>query len=89
MLTASNVILAPGNINRIDDLNMRLRNLQQNVAEKENELASMGGGGGSVPSVLAVIPPCGKSSVDPPWERALTAAKVPYYVKYVFYINCW
>jgi hypothetical protein len=80
MLTASSVVLSAGNVSRIDDLNMRLRNLQQKAAETENELASMGGGG-SVPSVLAVIPPSGKSSVDPPWERALTAAKVPYYVK--------
>jgi len=80
LLTASNVVLSSANISRIDDLNLRLRNLQQNVEEKEHELATMGGSS-SVPSVIAVIPPSSKSSVDPPWERAVTAAKVPYYVK--------
>lgn len=82
LLTASNVVLSSANISRIDDLNLRLRNLQQNVEEKEHELAATIGHSGSVPSVIAVIPPSGKSSVDPPWERAVTAAKVPYYVNH-------
>lgn len=80
MLTASNVVLSSANISRIDDLNLRLRNLQQNAEEKENELANMNTVG-SVPSVIAVIPPTGTSSVSPPWERAVTSTKVPYYVK--------
>lgn len=79
MLTASSVVLSSTNIGRIDDLNHRVRNLQQNAEEKESELASMGSGG-HVPSVIAVIPP-GMSSVSPPWERSVTGTKVPYYVK--------
>ncbi|XP_035715809.1 dystrophin isoform X4 [Folsomia candida] len=78
-LTASHVV---------HDLNLRLRNLQQNADEKENELAKTGSSG-TVPSVIAVIPPSGKSSVDPPWERAVTAAKVPYYVNHQTETTQW
>jgi len=74
-------MLSGTNVSRLDDLNVRLKNLQQNVEERELELATMAGGGSSVASVIAVIPPSSKASVDPPWERALTPAKVPYYIK--------
>lgn len=80
MLAAANVLLSTANVCRVDDLNLRLKNLQQSAEEKEHELANMGQ---SFSSVIALIPPSNNASVDPPWERALTTAKVPYYIKYV------
>jgi len=80
MLASSNVLLSPANVSRVDDLNLRLKNLQQSVEEKERELAASSGGQ-SLPSVIALLNPSSNASVEPPWERALTTAKVPYYIK--------
>jgi len=73
-------MLSNSNVLRLDDLNQRLRNLQLNVEERENELSSIGGAP-PVASVIAVIPPSSNASVSPPWERSLTPAKVPYFIK--------
>ncbi|ODM96852.1 Dystrophin, isoform D [Orchesella cincta] len=89
MLASSNVLLSPANVSRVDDLNLRLKNLQQSVEEKERELAASAGGGQSLPSVIALIPPSSNASVEPPWERALTTAKVPYYINHQTQTTQW
>ncbi|CAL8109930.1 unnamed protein product [Orchesella dallaii] len=89
LLASTNVLLSPANVSRVDDLNLRLKNLQQSVEEKERELAATGGGGQSLPSVIALIPPSSTASVEPPWERALTTAKVPYYINHQTQTTQW
>lgn len=49
--------------------------------ERARQLAGVArdGGAGAAQGFLA-------GSVEPPWERAVTPANVPYYIKWVFYV---
>lgn len=57
-------------------LNLRWKVLQVAVDERYKLLSGLGKDG-STPGSQAFL----ASSVEPPWERALTPAKVPYYIK--------
>lgn len=61
----------------------RWKVLQLAVDERYKQLSGANGYGkdGSTPGSQAFL----ASSVEPPWERAITPAKVPYYIKSVYY----
>ncbi|KAL0868161.1 hypothetical protein ABMA27_007712 [Loxostege sticticalis] len=69
---------------RLDDLNTRVGALCSGGEERARQLAGVArdGGAGAAQGFLA-------GSVDPPWERAVTPANVPYYINHELETTHW
>ncbi|XP_063832766.1 dystrophin-like [Ostrinia nubilalis] len=71
-------------LGRLDDLNTRVGALCAGGEERARQLAGVArdGGAGAAQGFLA-------GSVDPPWERAVTPANVPYYINHELETTHW
>ncbi|RVE55234.1 hypothetical protein evm_000132 [Chilo suppressalis] len=69
---------------RLDDLNTRVAALCAGGEERARQLAGVArdGGAGAAQGFLA-------GSVEPPWERAVTPANVPYYINHELETTHW
>ncbi|KAG6451368.1 hypothetical protein O3G_MSEX007089 [Manduca sexta] len=69
---------------KLDDLNTRVCALCAGGEERARQLAGVArdGGAGAAQGFLA-------GSVDPPWERAVTPANVPYYINHELETTHW
>ncbi|KAJ0172021.1 hypothetical protein K1T71_011994 [Dendrolimus kikuchii] len=69
---------------RLDDLNTRVGALCAGGEERARQLAGVArdGGAGAAQGFLA-------GSVEPPWERAVTPANVPYYINHELETTHW
>ncbi|XP_026738868.1 dystrophin-like isoform X2 [Trichoplusia ni] len=69
---------------RLDDLNTRVSGLVSGGEERVRQLAGVArdGGAGAAQGFLA-------GSVEPPWERAVTPANVPYYINHELETTHW
>ncbi|XP_028042017.1 dystrophin-like [Bombyx mandarina] len=69
---------------KLDDLNTRVGALCAGGEERARQLAGVArdGGAGAAQGFLA-------GSVDPPWERAVTPANVPYYINHELETTHW
>ncbi|XP_023248432.1 dystrophin, isoforms A/C/F/G/H [Copidosoma floridanum] len=81
---SSNVIVSHALLAKLDDLNARWKALQVAVDERYKQLSGLGKNG-STPGSQAFL----ASSVEAPWERALTPAKVPYYINHQLETTHW
>ncbi|XP_076668295.1 dystrophin, isoforms A/C/F/G/H isoform X2 [Andrena cerasifolii] len=77
VFASSSVIVSHALLAKLEDLNTRWKVLQVAVDERYKLLSGFGKDG-STPGSQAFL----ASSVEPPWERALTPAKVPYYINH-------
>ncbi|CAB3368934.1 Hypothetical predicted protein [Cloeon dipterum] len=89
-LAANGVQLSQVSVVRLEDLNTRWRALQRASDDRIRMLAAAARDGApasasAAPSSLAYL----ASSVDPPWERAVTPAKVPYYINHQTETTHW
>ncbi|KAM7360345.1 dystrophin isoform 6-T8 [Cochliomyia hominivorax] len=86
----ANQVLVPANcLSKLEDLNTRMKLLQIAMDERQKVLLNAGGNQSlengeegrctSNSGTIGPIPNLGQS-VKPPWERATTAANVPYYI---------
>ncbi|XP_065355050.1 dystrophin, isoforms A/C/F/G/H isoform X6 [Calliphora vicina] len=86
----ANQVLVPANcLSKLEDLNTRMKLLQIAMDERQKVLLNAGGNQSlengedgrctSNSGPIGPIPNLGQS-VTPPWERATTAANVPYYI---------
>ncbi|XP_031782476.1 dystrophin isoform X13 [Nasonia vitripennis] len=80
----SSVIVSHALLAKLEDLNSRWKVLQVAVDERYKQLSGFGKDG-STPGSQAFL----ASSVEPPWERALTPAKVPYYINHQLETTHW
>ncbi|XP_026331601.1 dystrophin, isoforms A/C/F/G/H [Hyposmocoma kahamanoa] len=69
---------------KLDDLNARVAALYAGGEERARQLAGVArdGGAGAAQGFLA-------GSVEPPWERAVTPANVPYYINHELETTHW
>ncbi|XP_066986137.1 dystrophin-like isoform X4 [Macrobrachium rosenbergii] len=74
--SAHNVPLTPANSAKLHDLNNRWKNLETAVNDRWRQVASRSR------EVTPLTPAQLASSVSPPWERATTSNKVPYYINH-------
>lgn len=74
--SASGVHMPPSMLRQLEDLNTRWKNIQLAVDERYKTLNDVTSGGGTTASQGFL-----SASVEPPWERAITPNKVPYYIK--------
>nr|XP_045599746.1 uncharacterized protein LOC123759043 isoform X1 [Procambarus clarkii] len=74
--SAHNVPLTPANSARLHDLNNRWKTLETTVNDRWRQVA------GRSREVTPLTPAQLASSVSPPWERATTSNKVPYYINH-------
>ncbi|XP_022690548.1 uncharacterized protein LOC111261367 isoform X2 [Varroa jacobsoni] len=75
-ITACGVVLSQHNLSRLEDLNGRWRILQLALEERRKLLEhALLDQGASQQTFL-------NASVDPPWERAVSGNKVPYYINH-------
>ncbi|CAG2065978.1 unnamed protein product, partial [Timema podura] len=79
LFTSNNVLVSHANLNRLEELNTRWKQLQLAVDDRYKQLNDYGKEG--APPNHGFL----SASVEPPWERAVTANKVPYYIKCVYY----
>ncbi|KOC66951.1 Dystrophin, isoforms A/C/F/G/H [Habropoda laboriosa] len=84
VFASSSVIVSHALRAKLEDLNTRWKVLQVAVDERYKLLSGFGKDG-STPSSQAFL----ESSVEPPWERALTPAKVPYYINHQSETTHW
>ncbi|XP_067211433.1 dystrophin, isoforms A/C/F/G/H isoform X14 [Linepithema humile] len=84
VLASSSVIVSHALLAKLEDLNTRWKVLQVAVDERYKLLSGFGKDG-STPGSQAFL----ASSVEPPWERALTPAKVPYYINHQLETTHW
>ncbi|XP_038612990.1 dystrophin isoform X1 [Tachyglossus aculeatus] len=82
-LAASDIPLSPCNLNRLEDLNSRWKLLQVTVAERLKQLQDAHRDFG--PSSQHFL----STSVQGPWERAVSPNKVPYYINHESQTTCW
>ncbi|XP_023317412.1 dystrophin, isoforms A/C/F/G/H isoform X2 [Trichogramma pretiosum] len=84
---SSNVIVSHALLAKLDDLNARWKALQAAVDERYKQLTGLGKDVNGKPAsqLLAFL----ANSVEPPWERALTPAKVPYYINHQTETTHW
>ncbi|XP_043280614.1 dystrophin isoform X6 [Venturia canescens] len=80
----SSVIVSHALLAKLEDLNTRWKILQVAVDERYKLLSGFGKDG-STPGSQAFL----AGSVEPPWERALTPAKVPYYINHQLETTHW
>jgi dystrophin len=76
-ITGCNVLLSHSNLNHLEELNTRSRLLQLAVEERQKAIEQSIRDHGSAQQQFL------NAAVDHPWERAVAANKVPYYIKYV------
>ena len=78
-LADSGVPLSHANLSRLDDLNSRWKVLQSSLDDRYAALcgATRDGAAASGPAVQSFL----TQSVQHPWERSITEADVPYYIK--------
>jgi len=74
-ITGCNVLLSHSNLNHLEELNTRSRLLQLAVEERQKAIEQSIRDHGSAQQQFL------NSAVDHPWERAVAANKVPYYIK--------
>ncbi|XP_042882316.1 uncharacterized protein LOC122259537 isoform X3 [Penaeus japonicus] len=74
--SAHNVPLTPANSAKLHDLNNRWKTLETAVNDRWRQVA------GRSREVTPLTPAQLASSVSPPWERATTSNKVPYYINH-------
>ncbi|TGZ53602.1 Dystrophin [Temnothorax longispinosus] len=84
VFASSSVIVSHALLAKLEDLNTRWKVLQVAVDERYKLLSGFGKDG-STPGSQAFL----ASSVEPPWERALTPAKVPYYINHHLETTHW
>ncbi|XP_070164121.1 dystrophin, isoforms A/C/F/G/H isoform X2 [Polyergus mexicanus] len=84
VFASSSVIVSHALLAKLEDLNTRWKVLQVAVDERYKFLSGFGKDG-STPGSQAFL----ASSVEPPWERALTPAKVPYYINHQLETTHW
>ncbi|XP_032668823.1 dystrophin, isoforms A/C/F/G/H-like isoform X7 [Odontomachus brunneus] len=84
IFASSSVIVSHALLAKLEDLNTRWKVLQVAVDERYKLLSGFGKDG-STPGSQAFL----ASSVEPPWERALTPAKVPYYINHHLETTHW
>nr|XP_034172622.1 dystrophin, isoforms A/C/F/G/H isoform X7 [Osmia lignaria] len=84
VFASSSVIVSHALLAKLEDLNTRWKVLQVAVDERYKLLSGFGKDG-STPGSQAFL----ASSVEPPWERALTPAKVPYYINHQSETTHW
>ncbi|XP_051175836.1 dystrophin, isoforms A/C/F/G/H isoform X1 [Leptopilina boulardi] len=84
LFASSSVIVSHALLAKLEDLNTRWKVLQVAVDERYKLLSGFGKDG-STPGSQAFL----ASSVEPPWERALTPAKVPYYINHQLETTHW
>ncbi|KAL9896526.1 dystrophin isoform 9-T15 [Glossina fuscipes fuscipes] len=87
--TANQVLVPPTCLSKLEDLNTRMKLLQIAMDERHKVLLTAGGNQSldngedgrttSNSGTIGPLPNLGQS-VKPPWERATTAANVPYYI---------
>ncbi|KAJ8679608.1 hypothetical protein QAD02_015395 [Eretmocerus hayati] len=80
----SSVIVSHALLAKLEDLNSRWKVLQLAVDERYKQLSGFGRDGSTRGSQAFLA-----SSVEPPWERALTPAKVPYYINHQLETTHW
>ncbi|XP_021924412.1 dystrophin-like isoform X3 [Zootermopsis nevadensis] len=83
LFTSNNVLVSHINLNRLEDLNTRWKFLQMAVDDRYKQLNNFGKEG-SPPNQGFL-----SASVEPPWERAITANKVPYYINHELETTHW
>uniref|UniRef100_A0A8C4MM40 Dystrophin n=1 Tax=Equus asinus asinus TaxID=83772 RepID=A0A8C4MM40_EQUAS len=81
-LTTLGIQLSPYNLSTLEDLNTRWKLLQ--VARELNHSAT-----GPAPRHHLLIINLWASSVQGPWERAISPNKVPYYINHETQTTCW
>lgn len=74
-ITGCNVLLSHLNLNHLEELNTRWKLLQLAVEERQKAIEQAIRDHGSAQQQFL------SSAVDHPWERAVAANKVPYYIK--------
>ncbi|KAF4520364.1 hypothetical protein B566_EDAN009887 [Ephemera danica] len=89
-LAATGVQLSAVSVAKLEDLNARWRTLQRASEERVRQLALASRDGppasaSAAPASLAYL----AASVEPPWERAVTPAKVPYYINHQTETTHW
>ncbi|XP_063994810.1 dystrophin, isoforms A/C/F/G/H-like isoform X4 [Diachasmimorpha longicaudata] len=84
LFASSSVIVSHGLLAKLEDLNTRWKVLQLAVDDRYKLLSGYGKDG-STPGSQAFL----AGSVEPPWERALTPAKVPYYINHQLETTHW
>ncbi|XP_065582815.1 utrophin-like isoform X3 [Artemia franciscana] len=72
------------NLSRIDELNTRWRLLQSSLDERYQQLSALGGATTGIGGQNFLV-----VSVDHPWERALMATDVPYYINHQTETTHW
>nr|CAD7262996.1 unnamed protein product [Timema shepardi] len=80
---SNNVLVSHANLNRLEDLNTRWKQLQLAVDDRYKQLNDYGKEG--APPNHGFL----SASVEPPWERAVTANKVPYYINHQCETTHW
>ncbi|XP_069695333.1 dystrophin, isoforms A/C/F/G/H isoform X7 [Periplaneta americana] len=83
LFTSNNVLVSHINLNRLEDLNTRWKLLQMAVDDRYKQLNDFGKEG-SPPNQGFL-----SASVEHPWERAITANKVPYYINHQLETTHW
>nr|CAD7427340.1 unnamed protein product [Timema monikensis] len=83
LFTSNNVLVSHANLNRLEDLNTRWKQLQLAVDDRYKQLNDYGKEG--APPNHGFL----SASVEPPWERAVTANKVPYYINHQCETTHW
>ncbi|XP_011310319.1 dystrophin isoform X6 [Fopius arisanus] len=84
LFASSSVIVSHALLAKLEDLNTRWKVLQLGVDDRYKVLSGYGKDG-STPGSQAFL----AGSVEPPWERALTPAKVPYYINHQLETTHW
>ncbi|XP_044140658.1 dystrophin isoform X5 [Bufo gargarizans] len=80
---ATDIQLSPYNINRLEDLNTRWKLLQVSIVERIRQLHEAHRDFGPTSQHFL------STSVQGPWERAISPNKVPYYINHDTQTTCW
>ncbi|XP_066908769.1 dystrophin isoform X4 [Halyomorpha halys] len=80
---SGSVNISPALLSRVDDLNARWRVIQMTVDDRFRALRGLSSGG------VAPNHSFLSASVEHPWERATTPAKVPYYINHQTETTHW
>nr|XP_005995015.2 PREDICTED: dystrophin isoform X4 [Latimeria chalumnae] len=80
---SNDIHLSPYNLNRLDDLNTRWKLLQVAIEERLKHLHEAHRDFGPTSQHFL------STSVQGPWERAISPNKVPYYINHETQTTCW
>ncbi|XP_018416613.1 PREDICTED: dystrophin-like isoform X1 [Nanorana parkeri] len=81
--TATNIQLSPYNLSRLEELNTRWKLLQVSIDERIRQLHEAHRDFGPTSQHFL------STSVQGPWERAISPNKVPYYINHESQTTCW